>query len=137
MQAWCAAAGGRSGRRRTNLLVYWGLGIPLAVWLAFRLQAGVFGLWGALVIITVVQVPGPPACCPRHLLEQARSHRCDCIPHTRDIHTCVLRLKAFQTAFCPALLGSHTVVRRKAVHERFVDSRQAGPPALPERHPGW
>lgn len=64
-QKWAAA---------TNLLVYWGLGIPLAVWLAFRLQAGVFGLWGALVIITVVQVPGPPVYCLCHLMEQARMH---------------------------------------------------------------
>ncbi|KAK9827634.1 hypothetical protein WJX81_001631 [Elliptochloris bilobata] len=45
-QNWAAA---------TNLLVYWVLGVPLAVWLASRLRLGVFGLWGGLVVIMCLQ----------------------------------------------------------------------------------
>lgn len=48
-------AGRQNWAAATNLLVYWVLGVPLAVWLAFRLRLGVFGLWGGLVIICCLQ----------------------------------------------------------------------------------
>lgn len=51
-----AGAGKQGLGAITNLALYWALGIPLAAWLAFKLQWGVAGLWWGLAAANNVQV---------------------------------------------------------------------------------
>ncbi|KXZ51951.1 hypothetical protein GPECTOR_11g75 [Gonium pectorale] len=47
----------------TNLLVFYGFAVPLALWLAFRRGLGVLGMWSGMLCGSVLQAAAYGAIC--------------------------------------------------------------------------
>ena len=111
-------AGRQNWAAATNLLVYWVLGVPLAVWLAFRLRLGVFGLWGGLVIICCLQARTQSS---MSLVPKEKS----AVKHTAFRHGCTeCRSSLCEHSYCvasraPASVVLHAQVKLTAMHHRY------------------